>query len=439
MNRSTHRTPGASPQPAARLRLLRGLAAAATLLAATAAQAESLSILFVGNSYTFGRVDPVMSYNFDNVRDLTEAMFNTNPAGSNLFEPRPWGGVPGIFERLSSQAGLGVDVAMSTRNAATLRGHFLNTNPAGWDLRGNVASQTWDIVVLQAQSAEPLTTPGAPGANPAYFDNYIKKFQAFVQVGDAHSYRERDFFPGATTAEQTAACQAATGASATACNTLRNIPANPNASAATQVVLYQTWARPNIIDGAFVTTTDPVTGAVTRTTTLATTFYADLETMTEELRVGYNAAASFAGGIAGISPVGEAFLAAVQAGVATRDMYAPNALTDGLIDLWFDDGTHASKWGSYLSALTLFGSLTGLNPQMFGAGELAAMELGISAADALVLQHVAAAQLGFTTPIPEPASMMLALFGLGVVGVAARRRLPRSCASTPRPAAPTAA
>ena len=29
------------------------------------------SYLFVGNSFTFGRVDPVMSYNSDNVRDLT--------------------------------------------------------------------------------------------------------------------------------------------------------------------------------------------------------------------------------------------------------------------------------------------------------------------------------------------------------------------------------
>jgi hypothetical protein len=27
------------------------------------------SYLFVGNSFTFGRVDPVMSYNSDNVRE----------------------------------------------------------------------------------------------------------------------------------------------------------------------------------------------------------------------------------------------------------------------------------------------------------------------------------------------------------------------------------
>ena len=59
------------------------------------AAADTKSVLFVGNSYTFGRVDPVMSYNTNNVRDLTRAgqpgrpSFD-NTAGSNVFEPHPW-------------------------------------------------------------------------------------------------------------------------------------------------------------------------------------------------------------------------------------------------------------------------------------------------------------------------------------------------------------
>ena len=36
---------------------------AALAVLAAAAQAAPPSILFVGNSYTFGRLDPVMSYN----------------------------------------------------------------------------------------------------------------------------------------------------------------------------------------------------------------------------------------------------------------------------------------------------------------------------------------------------------------------------------------
>jgi hypothetical protein len=406
---------------------LRHAAPALLGLVHLAAAAAPTSILFVGNSYTFGRVDPVMSYNAANVRDLTAAMNAANPTGSNPFEPHPWGGVAGIFKQFTVQAGLNYDVALSTRNAASLRGHFLNTNAANWDLRGNIGSQSWDQMVLQEQSDEPLARRPGLNSNPAWFTNYTDRIEDWVHQGSAQSYRERDFFPGNTAAERTAACQAATGASATTCNTLRNIPANANASAQTQtqMFLYQTWARPNLVDGALQTTTDAVTGAVTRTGAPATTFFNSLETMTEELRLAYDNAAQMAaadgsGGFAGIARVGEAFLRAVTEGVATRDMWAADAASDGLIDLWFDDGTHASTWGSYLSALTLFGTITGVNPFSLGAGEIAARELGISASDAVALQRIAARQLGFV--VPAPGTLALALAALGALAWLRPRR-----------------
>lgn len=102
----------------------------------------------------------------------------------------------------------------------------------------------------------------------------------------------------------------------------------------------------------------------------------------------------------------------MQAGIATRDMYAADALSDGKIDLWFNDGTHASVHGSYLSALTLFGSLTGLDPLSLGANEIAAADLGISPADALALQGVASRQLGFAQPVPEPTTVAMLAAGL---------------------------
>jgi hypothetical protein len=64
-----------------------------------------------------------------------------------------------------------------------------------------------------------------------------------------------------------------------------------------------------------------------------------------------------------------------------------------LVDLWFDNGTHASKHGSYLAAPTLFGSLTGIDPWSFGANERAAADRGISQREALTLQQIASAQL----------------------------------------------
>ena len=383
-----------------------------------AASAAPTSILFVGNSYTFGRVEPVMSYNAANVRDLTAPMWAANSSGSNLFEPHPWGGIAGIFKQFTVQAGLDYDVAISARNAASLRGHLLNTNTAGWDLRGNISSQAWDKVVLQEQSDEPLSKRPGLASNPDYFRNYADKIENFVHSAAAQSFQERDFFPGATATARQAAC-VASGLTSGNCSSTRNIPANSNARAATDIYLYQTWARPNLVTGAYVTSTNTVTGAVTRTATPATTFFLSLEGMTEELRLSYQAAADQAaadgsGGFAGIAPVGQAFMSAVTSGLATRDMWAADATTDGLMDLWFDDGTHASKTGSYLSALTLFGKTTGFNPFSLGAGEIAARELGISGANAVALQRIAALQLGFA--VPEPGALALVSLALLVAG-----------------------
>jgi MYXO-CTERM domain-containing protein len=159
----------------------------------------------------------------------------------------------------------------------------------------------------------------------------------------------------------------------------------------------------------------------------ATTYFADLEGMTAELKASYEAAfdqarADGTAGFSAIAPVGESFLRAVTSGIATRNPYAADATTDGLIDLWFDDGTHASKFGSYLSALTLFGTLTGLDPASLGAGEIAAQELGIGVAQALALQRVASDQLGFAAAAPEPDAYAMMLAGLALLGAAARRR-----------------
>lgn len=399
--------------------------------------ADPISVLFVGNSYTFGRVDPVMSYNAANVRDLTAPMHLVNSTGSNPYEPHPWGGVAGLFKAFTVQAGLNYDVALSARNAASVRGHFLNTNPAGWDMQGNLANTQWGAVVLQGLSDEALPAGRGGNANLPSFAFYANQIENYVHSGISAGPDAAGTQITVTETQlwgSTAACQAGTGNTANTCNnTLRTIKANTRESADTKLYLYQTWARPDMIHPHTATVTNPTTGAITPGSGAATTYYNDnptLEAMTADLRAGYQLAydqsrGDGTTGFAGIAPVGQAFLTAVQAGVATRNPYAADALTDGRIDLWWDDSLHASKYGSYLSALTLFGTVTGLDPASLGAGETAAQDLGISASDALLLQQVASYQLGFATAVPEPGTLVLGGLGALVVLGAVRRRHPR--------------
>jgi len=408
------------------------LASAVLALGSPAAMADPIAILFVGNSYTFGRVDPVMSYNAANVHDLTAAFNAVSSAGSNPWEPHPWGGVPGIFKKFTDESGLSYDVSISARNAATLRGQFLNTANAAWDLRGNVALQVWNTVVLQEQSDAALPAGRGRNANLAQFNAYADQFERFIHNGAAQTYTEAQLYGSL------AACQA-TGASTTTCNTVRTIPQNPNASAATKVYLTDTWARPDMVFAHKITTPDTTTSdgrPIVDTSSAggdATLYYSTLAGMTADLHASFAAKAASNPGFAGVIPVGDAFQLAVDQGlVKTGGFYDANGVyvppqAGEPMNLWWFDYLHASKYGSYLDALVQFGTITGLSPLSLGADEQAAKDLGISSADALTLQRVAAQELAIAA-VPEPETWALFAAGLILVGRATRRRS-RSSAS----------
>ncbi len=408
------------------LRACAGAAALAFCAAASATPAP-ISILFVGDSYTFGRVDPVMSYNAANVHDLTAGFQRADPTGTNAYEPHPWGGVPGIFKELTDESGLNYDVSISARNAASLRGQFLDTASSAWDLRGNVASQKWGVVVLQDLSDVALPAGRGKNANNAQFMAYSKQFETYIHNGAAQHYTEAQLYGSL------AACEA-TGLSKTSCNTTRNIPANTNASASTKVYLTETWARPDMVFAHQITTPDLTTSSgepIVDTSSAggaATTYYTSLGAMTSDLHSAFATALASDSGFAGVIPVGDAFQLAVDLGLAqgsgfydANGVFVP-ASSSGPMDLWWDDLLHASKYGSYLDALVQYGTITGLDPMRFGADEIAAGQLGISSIDARLLERLASAEDGFPTAVPEPTNLAVLTLGLGLLAFKARRR-----------------
>lgn len=119
-----------------------------------------------------------------------------------------------------------------------------------------------------------------------------------------------------------------------------------------------------------------------------------IEQMALDIRRGFDLAAAGSSLIRAVLPVGEAWNRAFKAGVADPNPY--DGIAFGQVDLWTNDHYHASSYGYYLSALIIFGDLTGLDPRSLGKTERAANDLGFSATQAAALQQVAFDELSAT-------------------------------------------
>ena len=95
------------------------------------------SILFIGNSFTFGAMSDVMTYEKDKVTDLN---------GDGM------GGVPALFRRFADEAGLDYVVSLETAAGQTLAWHLANKSAA--------IDRPWDAVVLQQYSTLDPEKPG---------------------------------------------------------------------------------------------------------------------------------------------------------------------------------------------------------------------------------------------------------------------------------------
>ena len=127
----------------------------AGLLALSAAEIRADTILFVGNSFTFGANSPVWKYRAASVTDL-------NRDGV--------GGVPALFKLFTQEAGLDYRVSLETAAGQSLEWHWLNKRP--------LIDRAWDHVVLQEYST---IDPHRPG-DPARLVTFSGKLAAMVRA-----------------------------------------------------------------------------------------------------------------------------------------------------------------------------------------------------------------------------------------------------------------
>ncbi len=104
-----------------------------------AAPARAATILFVGNSFTYGANSPVWKYRAGTVTDLN---------GTGV------GGVPALFKVFTQEAGLDYTVSLETQGGSDFAWHMRE--------RSHLLDQPWDHVILQGYSTLDQAAPGDP-------------------------------------------------------------------------------------------------------------------------------------------------------------------------------------------------------------------------------------------------------------------------------------
>jgi len=136
-------------------------------------------ILFVGNSFFHGAFQPVLTYN---AAAITDENFTPNRTGQRRrqyeHEAGPWGGIPGIFKKLTDEAGLHYEVHLEAISGQTLQFHYDS-------VRAVIQQAKWDKVVLHDYSTGPV--PARHGGQPARFFTYATRLEQAVHQANAQA------------------------------------------------------------------------------------------------------------------------------------------------------------------------------------------------------------------------------------------------------------
>lgn len=130
------------------------ISALVLLLFQTGVSAKT-TVLFIGNSFTYGYGSATKFYRADSVTDL-------NNEGI--------GGVPALFKSFTQQAGLDYDVYLETRSGSAIDYHLENKLSV-------IGTQPWDQVVMHGYSTLDSKKPG----DPAMLIDTAAKMSTFLQ------------------------------------------------------------------------------------------------------------------------------------------------------------------------------------------------------------------------------------------------------------------
>ncbi|RRA47462.1 hypothetical protein D1Y84_03270 [Acidipila sp. EB88] len=293
-------------------------------------------ILFVGDGFTSAQSSQVQQFNSGGTQNASTGSSlvvdeNYGQTGARAEVPSgPWGGVPGIFAGLAAEAGLNYDVHIEAIASSTLAANYAAAHSV-------VNQSKWDSVVLQ--------------------ENYANLIPA------------QPFLPTYA------------GSPGSFCDSVQTIEQGVHAAAPkASVYLFEPWPS--------LATALSVSGPPDSTAS-ANTLTATLGNIGVQYHDVYYRAAELDGNITAVAPVGEAWVRAVAAstGMATQLWSGPQPLETP--DNNAQDYVYASTLGAYLSGLVLFQQITAVDVTTFGGTEVVAQQLGISSANAILLQELA--------------------------------------------------
>ena len=133
----------------------RGAAFVAVFGVLLAAGARADTVLFIGNSFTFGYLSPVWHYRKESVTDL-----NNDGVG----------GIPALFKLFTQEAGLQWQVSLETSPGKDLQWHI--------DHKAPLIDKPFDHVVLQSFSTLDAAHPGDPTGLVKSTGTLMSLFQA---------------------------------------------------------------------------------------------------------------------------------------------------------------------------------------------------------------------------------------------------------------------